>query len=655
MADQQRIQEARARLEAFRAGNSSAPVSSTTAPVQAPTPSPAPTDRVQQARDRLTQLRSGAVPYAKPVEVPQEPNKLVEMAKSVFGAPATIAARPFQAAAELAGASSEDVNKFTKNIPLVGGLVAPVPENFGDVKKDVGRGVQTVALGTGAPIAGGAAFGVGSSLEQGNDLFSKDTLANTAIGAGTGFLGKAAAPFVGDVASKVTPNFVKKAGTAVAAPVQKFAEDTKLFGGIAAKPSAALEKGFQSVDDAIAGKTIDKVADSATQYYRDVNKKDFTRPAKTNESQYHKTTAIYDDALEKGIKLEDVLDEKGIAAHKLVGSNGKYNSKKVAEQLDKVVQDRTKTVVRPALKFFDQRTPRIPQSEVQSALLKKIDLIPDSQIDHADRQWMRNQILKKHSGEGASATARSKGYSLENLFDDRIAAGKKGKYKIGQSASDERSAVLARKEEQVFRDTFDKAAPPEFKEMRREFEKDLLLSEYIKSLHGKDLPVGIVGRTARLFGRTASAIAGGGIAGYPGAIIGSNFGDNFFSYFNRIPGPAKGFVLRNLKDTEPAVFKKVQEMLGKKETAQLMLMPGKRETLFSTPGGKTTPNMQEAVDIAAVEAGRAKTGSSMKGKRLKDMVQGAQENMGPYTPPADLPVIRAGKVPKKPRSLNDIY
>src|SRR5258707_132988 len=40
-------------------------------------------------------------PVAKPTAVPKDPNGLMQFAKSVFSAPATIVARPFQAAADL--------------------------------------------------------------------------------------------------------------------------------------------------------------------------------------------------------------------------------------------------------------------------------------------------------------------------------------------------------------------------------------------------------------------------------------------------------------------------------------------------------------------------------------------------------------------------
>lgn len=108
-----------------------------------------------------------------------------EIVKGIVSPIATTVARPIQLGAELLGASDQQVNDVTKK--LTGDWVAPTPQNAGDVKKDVGRAIETAALaipGSTAvkTIAGGATFGVGSSLEQGNDLVSAETGKQALIG-----------------------------------------------------------------------------------------------------------------------------------------------------------------------------------------------------------------------------------------------------------------------------------------------------------------------------------------------------------------------------------------------------------------------------------------------------------------------------------------
>jgi len=110
---------------------------------------------------------------------------------------ATLAVRPLQAAAELSGASAETVDANTKR--MFDDWVAPTPKSGKDVVKDIGRGIQTVALGV--PVAGraaslgrrlaqnaaaGSAFGVGASLEQGNKLISKETAKQAIVGGALG-------------------------------------------------------------------------------------------------------------------------------------------------------------------------------------------------------------------------------------------------------------------------------------------------------------------------------------------------------------------------------------------------------------------------------------------------------------------------------------
>lgn len=151
--------------------------------------------------------------------------------KSLVKAPLTMIARPIQAVAELAGVSDEAVNKFSEE--KLGGFVAPTPQNAGDVKKDIGRAVQTVALGAGGPVSGGAAFGLGSSLEQGNDLLSVQTALDTALGAAGGkvldLVGKPVFNVAGKVVGKITPDFIKELSGKGSKAIQDFAAHHEIF------------------------------------------------------------------------------------------------------------------------------------------------------------------------------------------------------------------------------------------------------------------------------------------------------------------------------------------------------------------------------------------------------------------------------------------
>lgn len=157
-----------------------------------------------------------------------------ELVKGAVEPVLTMAARPIQLAAELLGASDEQVNEFTKT--HFGDWIAPTPQNAGDVYKDVGRGIQTaLTAGFGATAKSalglasskgitpalkllakegaleGAGFGLGASMEQGNDIVSKNTLKNVALGAGIGA--------ITPVALRGASKLLKGKGTKVASEV----------------------------------------------------------------------------------------------------------------------------------------------------------------------------------------------------------------------------------------------------------------------------------------------------------------------------------------------------------------------------------------------------------------------------------------------------
>lgn len=174
--------------------------------------------------------------YNQPVPTPKkEDGLLTSIAKGVVRPVATNLARPLQAVAGLAGVSNEDIDKVTKSI--AGDWIAPTPKNYGDVKKDVGRAVQTVGLGLG-PTAGGAALGGGAALEQGKGLGEA-----ALYGAGGALAGRAAErviPALVSGATKVLPkgvtnavgNVAGKVGETVGKitnPIEEFAANTQIL------------------------------------------------------------------------------------------------------------------------------------------------------------------------------------------------------------------------------------------------------------------------------------------------------------------------------------------------------------------------------------------------------------------------------------------
>lgn len=169
---------------------------------------------VKSVTDAYQKVKAGGTPLADPNNpsstaapqpTPAQPeesfgSKVGGFLKTIASPVATMVARPFQAVAGLAGADLNDIDKFTEeNLSKIGlgGLVAPTPKNFSDLPKDIGRGIETAAFGM-SPVKGGAAFGLGASMEQGNPVLSGETVLSTAGGALGGkavdLVGKAVAP-----------------------------------------------------------------------------------------------------------------------------------------------------------------------------------------------------------------------------------------------------------------------------------------------------------------------------------------------------------------------------------------------------------------------------------------------------------------------------
>lgn len=155
-----------------------------------------------------------------------------------------------------------------------GGIIAEAPKNFKDVKKDVGRAVETVALGVGNPVLTGAAFGFGNSLEQGNDVFSLQTALNTALGAAGGkildLVGKPIFNATGTIVGKVTPQTIKKIVSKGTEAIQEFAASHNILPDFASKAiNTGIEKANNALDQFTSafGNDIKKVGTTVKGLY----------------------------------------------------------------------------------------------------------------------------------------------------------------------------------------------------------------------------------------------------------------------------------------------------------------------------------------------------------------------------------------------------
>lgn len=236
--------------------------STETTPSQQPSPSGSATSTIPKKKYTYSELtQMGAVPGVKEEKTKEAPEQkkgsaLGNIFKTIAGAPATIIARPLQLGAELLmpGDNTEAIDKFSKE--KLGGLVAPIPQNNADLKKDAGRAVQTVAFGMPGLVSGGAAFGAGASLEQGNDLLSAETAFQTVLGAGgakiLGVVGKPLLDSAGKVIGKITPEVLKDVASQGTKAITDFAKRHEIMGGALKPLSESVVKNAGKVDDAVS-------------------------------------------------------------------------------------------------------------------------------------------------------------------------------------------------------------------------------------------------------------------------------------------------------------------------------------------------------------------------------------------------------------------
>lgn len=624
------------------------------------------------------------VASSRPTEEPKKEGTAAgRLAKSLFTAPATIVARPLQLAAELVmpGDNSEAIDKFSRE--KLGGVVAPLPKSGKDVVKDVGRGIQTVALGTAAPIAGGAAFGLGSSLEQGEDLFSAETAINTVLGGAGGkvleWVGKPLLNGAGKVIGTITPQTVKDLAGKGAGYIKKFAETHQLLGGAAAPISEKIASGFQKVDekagslfkgtgtkfkDAISSQYPGLSKESLTKRYTNVEAKNFAKPSETPSASYRKATEIFKNAQGQGTDLADVAVKNGVRHDSLI-EGGKYNTVDTADALRADAMKTSRDLIRPALAAAEPGVPKVPISQLRDKLISRVDNIPSTQITDAERELMKRRITTEYGDISAAARAHPEGFSLTDLHDNSIAMNLKGKYKFNGTSSDEFKARTAREAGAVFRELLESNAPEDLAvgKFKAELQKKFQLADYLEALNNKKVPMGLVQKAVDLFGKVAGATAGAKLGGGLGGVAGYHLGGVLFDAFENLPNPVKAKYLNSIARETPEVFKAFQDYLGKKEVEKLMQLklpgagqssykePGQR--FFTSPGGKTGTNMQEVADIAATEGKNVKVPKGgKKGVDARRKLREMLDSNIPITPDSDLPVI---KIPKRTQKLKDLY
>jgi len=392
-------------------------------------------------------------------------------------------------------------------------LIKEGPEslNWENMRKEVGRGVQTAAFGLG-PVSGGTAFGVGMSMEQGNELLSFDTALYAAFGAAGGkaldIIGKPILNATGKVIGVVTPQVLQNVAQGGARAVQSFMERNKLLPDVVSKsinrgagmaetaanaPFKAAAAPFRQTDDKIIATREKALSDLEEKYAQ----------LRENAARNPKATA----ATRGRVSRSNVLTEEG-----MVNDDGVIiGAKQAAKNYRKETMNDSEGIVSKLL-----------QKEGVS-----IDLgVVERELDKVIRESFNGRELisalnaAKREMAGLRLANRNGRISLVDVHRAKVSR------QPGSKAYDNSEAkALDKQIARAHKQTIEKNSKENIQEINKEIGKYLDDSEYIESLQGKRIGSGKLGKAvAQVGGAISGAVVGGALGGLPGVAAGSYVG-----------------------------------------------------------------------------------------------------------------------------------
>lgn len=550
-----------------------------------PVQSSQPADAVQQ---QLAQkygpppVRTESGPIPKPADKNDTSHPII---KALIGAPATMLVRPIQAGAMLAGVDEDTIDKKTKD--WSGGIVSPIPRDFGEVKKDLGRAVQTVAFGMG-PVSGGAAFGAGVSVEQGNNVVSTETAFNVALGSAAGktlaLVGKPLFNVAGKVVGKVTPEFLKDIAGKGTKAIQEFAEHHDILPEsvskaistgvdkaeqIANKPFDLLAKGAKAPVDAVRvglekkrAEALPGVIDDLEQSYKDIatgrisTRKAMTRSEKATEAKNRAGT--------EGRTPQRVLAESGVVPEH---DNRTFTTHAQAEQMRGDI-DSLSRANQNALVEVEQQTQPISTGKLFERTKNRI--MADKSITDSDKKIMIKNAAEDLAGLGESVV-------ITRLDGEKSAQWGKVKFDTAvPKFKRDYHYQMAKSMQEEIEETAKLAGLDDVAQLNREIGDQLEAIKFLEGLDGRKVIDGQIGKHfARLTGGMIGASAGGPLGAMFGALGGEVVSRMLAS--NSIASPVNRWLIKDLQARDPEAYVKVIEWIKQQsfdKEGRLMISEG---------------------------------------------------------------------------------
>jgi len=446
---------------------------------------------------------------------------LKSFARAVVTPPATIAARPFQLGKALLGADKE---QQAVTLPFVGKI--PTVGSTKDVKKDIGRGIETISFGLGGGVA---KQGVQNVLRgAGKETFKQGVKESTKIGAIGGFgagLGE-----TGEAKGAVL-------GTAVGAG----------FG-------AGVGVGFP-----VAKSVISKTKPIVSRLSGKKAGQDEAR--KIIETTFRDIAGKYQVA---GRKLSVMESKKGTKPIETISSYG--------DSIPRMINDSMENgKINPAESIEFLRNKIANLSGIKSDVVK----VSDEAIPFAEYQKRLNSMINKQSWSKAKKDAAKKqttklldgiGQSYDNgviplteidtIKTEQTALSKSYNNPGKNPFEYDAHGILGKLSREIVEDTT-KDAPT--KELNKIIQSHYDAIELLEALRGKTPKGGVITKLAtQMGGQTVGALAGLP-TGDPliGAIVGRVGADVAFDILgnNLISNPVKRMMIKNLQEADNVVIK----------------------------------------------------------------------------------------------------
>jgi len=516
------------------------------------------------------QKLKSTTPKAEASEIiPEQPvEKKDGFLKSLVKAPLTMLARPVQLGYELLkkGDNTAEMDKFSKE--KLGGFVAPIPQNTADLKKDIGRGIQTVAFGMPGLASGGAAFGVGASMEEGNYLFSLQTAFQAALGAGgakvLGLVGQPLLNATGKVVGKITPQVLKDVASKGSKAITEFAATHNILPETMSK---AITKGANVAEDIVA-KPFDVTGKAI--------KNTFTKTPEKIISAREKELAAIDNNYVNMRKASGFSADEGVASRRriaqtdvlvdAVDENGLIRTNNAIKQYKALTIDGSENVVRNNLERSGEK---VNLNVVERELA---DAVRNSKIEGADLINSLNNIKKEIRGLRLKADQNGN-IPLTLVHDAKISTTNGINYLTPAENKVYKKAIARGYKKTVEKNSNVKielnGKTYKIEDINKEIGKYLDDIAFLKRLDGKRVKGGKLGKYfAQISGNIVGGAAGAMIGGIPGSAVGTVVGGELGG---RIRGSMLKRALGGAAGVTPPKNKIIQGAVDLAKSGRLML------------------------------------------------------------------------------------